>query len=907
MRPHGESILEIVLSVPGLPKMFMTHGVVCINGEVIPRDMWAHVRPKSTSEYVPINVTLHFPLQGPGRGGSGKSVIALVAAIALLVVTAFIAGPAGLATVAGFEGLAAPVALGITGAQILAGAVGIAGALAISALTAPPTVADNTLSGAENADNKEAAGASANVIDPGGAIPRVLGTRKIYPPLVAEPIVQMIGNDEFVEAVYALNGPHAVSDIRIDGASIDSVDDVEFETREGWDTDTSLSLVTRVGRTAAPNVQLTQHQLATNGLNLSDQGTPANSLPIFHRIVSHRAPDEMWLQFILPGGIVDANALSSARAIPIRIRIRQALGPGAWINLPEFHLTSLESKQLRKTIYFNWGAQGAIPTPPAPATSYGWTVAYLYVPAQTATPTDAGDQWDADGYFDNGGGGAVYLSSATAGASRVINVDMYENDIDIWLDSSIFPRDVVYEIEVMRGYTYTYASITLSTYKIASVVYNFFKYITAGGINKTGVNQQAVQATLALARFVSVYNVLPVQQTGFALIAMRARNRNLTRVSCQASGYVRDWGGAAWDTWTTTSIAAPHYHDILAGDQNLDPLDATLIDNTGLVAWRTLSIANNWFCDLIVDDMRTQDVLSTVASTSYARPYQSDYYGVTVDNNRSNDSPIQLFSRINSRGLHWDRAFARIPVGFIVTYRDEDADNDRAQTIVDQSDPSLSTTGLYESISYDGIINVDKVRTRARFDLDQANMRSTFYYLETDLESLVCRRGSLVGLQHDIITSFSGAAHILRKNRSGPNVVSITLDEKATVPSSAPNAIAGISTSSISEVGVSDFRSVTQVPMGIAIRRNDDSVTVHRITNGPGETDTLTFETPILDDASITPFEESNHNFGNEITWGPIGVEYRRMLVQAINPGKDLTAQLTLVDEAPSLNRNTPP
>src|SRR6185437_6626520 len=66
-RPAGETILAMVLSVPDLPREFMKRGVVCINGEPVPRHLWDFARPKPNTPKNPIGVTMHLPL---GKGGS---------------------------------------------------------------------------------------------------------------------------------------------------------------------------------------------------------------------------------------------------------------------------------------------------------------------------------------------------------------------------------------------------------------------------------------------------------------------------------------------------------------------------------------------------------------------------------------------------------------------------------------------------------------------------------------------------------------------------------------------------------------------------------------------------------------------------------------------------------------------
>src|SRR5262252_7016906 len=73
----GPTLLEMVRSVPNLPRDFMRNGYVCINGEVIPREMWAYVRPKPTRREVYVSVTLHQTLHSGGSGGGRKSVIGI--------------------------------------------------------------------------------------------------------------------------------------------------------------------------------------------------------------------------------------------------------------------------------------------------------------------------------------------------------------------------------------------------------------------------------------------------------------------------------------------------------------------------------------------------------------------------------------------------------------------------------------------------------------------------------------------------------------------------------------------------------------------------------------------------------------------------------------------------------------
>lgn len=892
-RQHGETILEIVRSVPDLPLMFAERGVVCINGEVVPRALWAYVRPKPCVGDLPVTVTLHLPLAGGGGGGGAKTIVSLVAALALVVLTAGIG-----------SGFAVPLlgsafGAGTFGASALAAAVGIAGALAISALSAPPTLSNSgggALGNDTNTDQKEAAGASDNILDPGGAIPRVLGSRKVFPPYCTFPVVGLVDDDEFVEVVFALNGPHEISDIRIDGVPIAEADDVEFETREGWFDDEPLTLVARQGRMIFPQITLSVHKVNPDSqTNLADPSEPADDLPVWHGVSTRSNPDEVALHFLLPNGISINGSPSTNIAIPLRLRIRKR-GDLSWINLPEVHVADSTLSQIRRAIVLKFTTPpdyGSIIPPPS--TARGFYYANINVPGQVVDPATTG--WDADNYFV-GTGGTDYLTSASVGGSNVKNTGLYDNRAEFYLDPANFDPGI-YEIEIIRGSAYQVTSFTPTSYQYSGSVKDFFTYsgTTTPVIPMTRANLADV---MSLVRVVSIWNEYPILKPGFALIAVKARNRSVQKVSALASGFVRDWDGSDWTDWTTTSNPAPHYRDILSGDLNLRPLPDDLRGDDDLVAWRTLCTDNDWTIDAIISDMRTQDALDLCASCGYGKTYQSDTYAVMVDSDRSLDAPVQVFSRLNAANVRYERAFAQVPDGFVVTYRDEATDDDQAQTIVYQRDRSLATTGLLESITYEGIIEVPKVEARALFDLDQANSRATFYYLDTDVECLMCRRGDLIGLQHDVLSVQAGDARVLTKTILAGNITGLVLNSDIPIKNEPDmHAVTDMH-------AVDDMHDVGWVT-GIALRRNDGTISTHALSNTTGETDTITFATPIADTAAIEGFEDSDGQYGCLLVSGKLNYEYLRLLVASMSaPDKNFKTTLTLVDEAPDLVRYSP-
>lgn len=897
-RPVGETVLEMVKSVPDLPQEFMARGVVCINGEAVPRELWDVIRPKADRPECPIAVTLHLPAgkggSSSGGGGGAKSIISLVAAFALVVVTGGIA--------AGFLApvLGAAFAAGGIGAIALSAAVGIGGALALSALSPPPSLANiGVANGAaptdsSNTDQKQPASASGNTLTPGGSIPRVVGTRLIFPPLIGEPIVELVGDDEFVEAGFVLNGPHELDNVLINGVAVDGAEDILSETRQGLEGDAPLTLTVRQGRTVTPQVTLSTHIVNSNAQNqLAHPAAPDGDTPVWHGVASpaRKTQDEIWIHFLLPSGLSVNGSTSTDIGIPLRIRMRQR-GTTNWTQFPEIHLSDSTLQERRRAILLQWRSRPGV-IEPVPTKS-----AFIYanknVPGQTALP--ATNPWVADSYF-NSGSGLDYLNSGTESTTGIQHINLFDNRVEVYLDEAIFPKGV-YEIEVKRGAAYQVSSFTPSTYAYSGSVQDFFEYIgtITSGVQTIPMARSNLADTMAMVRVASIKNDYPVKKPGHALIALKARNRDISQVSVLASGLVRDWDGSGWNTWTTTSIPTAHYADILSGALNNRPLPLELRDDTGLVSWRTKNIANGWNCDAIVDDFRIQDALTLLASCGYARPYQSEIYGVIVDDDTSGQTPGQIFSRRNAANVRFEKAFADAPEGFIVNFTDAASNYQPGQVVVTQRDPSIATTGLFETVTYDGLVDEDAVTARAQFDLDQANVRSTFYYLDADVEAIVSRKGDLVGVQHDILDGRSGDGLLKSKTVVSGNITTLTLDSTIQIANE-------LNMHAVADMHVAADMHNVGVQTGVAIRRQDGTISTHQLSNSTGETAALTLSVPIADTSTIVGFADTNGKYGNMVVAGKLGTVYRRLKVSAIAPTKDLQASLTFVDEAPSLVR----
>ena len=833
---HHAGTLAQMVERMHLPEDFGERGVVCVNGHPVPRGVWPMVRPKADVT----EVTFHLPPAG-GGGGGGKQVLAMVAAIALTAGTAAIAG-GSLATAGGW------FAKGSISALALASGTAAVGSLLLGALTAPPTFGS-----ADVRDTPESS-AEGNVLAANGPIPRVVGDRKVFPPFAVEPFLYFEGQDEVVEAVYCLAGPHRLRDVRIGTAPIHEMQSVQYQTREGWANDADQTLVTRQTKTEQLQAELkgyTTQEDNQSALDITDG--IASALPVAQVVASRIAPNEHWLQLVFPAGLSqggDTHGDQHVR-VPIRIRMRRE-GTTEWMNLPELHYEGASLQSLRATIKIVWT------TGPKPATAdlegwLGWTEGRIANPAQTIAP--GFPAWQAHPWFV-GGGTADFVNPANGSSTRVRNLRLTRYDATVYLSAPDFPRGR-YEIEVTRGAGFKRSEYNPITYayqgEAGNGVYDLFKYAISGTVPVAPHGLNGMSDRVMLMRSVSVWNEKPIPSgSELAILAVRARNRQLGQLSVVAGGYVRDWDGGAWGPYTITSNPAPHLRDIYVGSLNAAAVPVAVIDNGMMVGFRQHCIDHGYAVNALIEGRSMIEAARVVAACGYGQPYASEVWGVIWDRDRSEEAPIQIFTPRNTANFSWEKASPPLPDGFLVTYADRTLGYEDRQITVLRDGVTVASR-LLEQVTYDGIDTEAAARKRALFDLRQLEQRAVYYKFDAPAESIVCRRGSLIGMQHHSFDVATAAGRVVA-------VDGLMLHLDNVVPGGTGRSIA------IRQGGIA-FAGLVDGP-------DSDTVTLtHAIPAGPGA------------------------------LWsaGPGDAGVKRMIVFAVEPHADLTATLTCLDEAPGL------
>jgi hypothetical protein len=247
---------------------------------------------------------------------------------------------------------------------------------------------------------------------------------------------------------------------------------------------------------------------------------------------------------------------------------------------------------------------------------------------------------------------------------------------------------------------------------------------------------------------------------------------------------------------------------------------------------------------------------------------------VIYEYDRSAETPVQTFTPLNTRGLTVTKSFPRLPHVLRPIFQDEDDDfNLNEASLVYMDNYSASNATRIEEMNYPGFTNATKVAARALFDLRQMYLRPTRYSFEIGLEGLVCRRGDLVVLIHDVISRYHGFSRIVSIERSGGNITGLTLEAKVNL---------AIAAGEVDEA------------MGAVIQFSDRTTGTHQV-NETSLTDTVTFTTPFADPGDS--LEE-----GMVVGFGVLGSEAKRMLVLWYEYVDELTRRITLIDEAQGLH-----
>lgn len=350
----------------------------------------------------------------------------------------------------------------------------------------------------------------------------------------------------------------------------------------------------------------------------------------------------------------------------------------------------------------------------------------------------------------------------------------------------------------------------------------------------------------------------PLAMTVLRIKASDQLNGVVDTFSGICTSILPDWTGSTWTERATQNPAAI-FRSILQGPANARPLSDDRIDLASLQAWSEQCVTEGWkFNQVRANNTSVYDALTDVATAGRAAvSVINGKWGVITDDP---DAPIvQHFTPRNSWGFQSERSYADLPQGLRIKFTNERLgyQQDERHVYIDGYDSTNATK--FEGVEFAGVTDPDLVWRHGRFHLAQALLRPEKYSLQVDFENLVCTRGDLVRVTHDVPKWGLGFGRV--KSISGSTV---TLDDFVTMDAD------------------SDYC--------IRFRAADGTSILRDVVNSPGDHFTIT-----LSGSDALPAA------GDLFQFGTVGSESVELIVFGIAPGDGLTATLTLVDAAPAI------
>jgi len=236
----------------------------------------------------------------------------------------------------------------------------------------------------------------------------------------------------------------------------------------------------------------------------------------------------------------------------------------------------------------------------------------------------------------------------------------------------------------------------------------------------------------------------------------------------------------------------------------------------------------------------------------------------TVIIDRPRSEYAQAFTPHNSWGFEGTKALPVIPDAFRVTFANAAAGDQPDERIVYNDGFSAANANLYEALHLPGVTSASAVYQHARFHFAQLKLRPETYTLYADWEHLVCTRGDLVAVAHDVPMWGGGDGRI--KNRITSTILEIdedfAMDAGVQYTLRIRLADGTFITRTVAAVSVDGYYSQLTLTAGVDVNQGEP---------------------------------------GNMVMFGSLNAESVDCIVLGIEPAEHQSARLTLVDYSPAV------
>lgn len=357
--------------------------------------------------------------------------------------------------------------------------------------------------------------------------------------------------------------------------------------------------------------------------------------------------------------------------------------------------------------------------------------------------------------------------------------------------------------------------------------------------------------------------------SAFYIKATDQLNGTITDLTGVVTSILPDWDKEKQE-WIdrATNNPASIFKAVLQENMISKPLKDSQVDLKQLQHWHEYCEQNGFECNLVIEKaLPLNDLLGKIASTGRATPAWLDgKRTVIIDEPKT---PKQVVTPRNSWGFSATKEFIDIPHAWRIPFANENKNYLTDEYIVYADGYNADNATVYETLSFEGVTNPDQIYKMGKYYHNVAKLRPETYNFSMDIENLVCNRGDVMIINHDVpaygIKSARIKQVILNDN---DECTAVILDDFV-----------------IFEEGRSYY---------LRNRYKDGTLGVFNITNQftvddvNGEKYTMYFENPLVD--LDIPSE------GDLCMVGVNEIETAKVLIKSVTPQNDFSASIEAVN-----------
>jgi len=827
--PVGLTLEEIIargLDRMNVPASLRGHGHAYVGDRYVPREEWGQVIP-GHGEIVAYRIVP----QGGGGGDKGAlRIILTIAVIAAAVLTQqyylanFATYTATGALTTGSSLMSAGIAAGIS-------AVGM---LAINALVPVKQPSLPSTTSEKDSATYSISGAR-NTLNPFGTVPILLGRHRIVPPQGGRPYTELSKNDQYVRQIFVLgySGMEMLSEFRIGETEVRLYEEMQV----GYIANTTAATKPKYYSNDVSEQQLSIELKHSEGWQVR---------------ATEDACDEFSFDIAFPQGLVEYSDSGSKlrRTVELNAQYRK-LGDSAWTDitgtqsvmsniwgLPKSGNYTIRMVKSTGEFEFVSGNSNYTSAHIGIATFY-WNGSSSFSNLVSLLPSGAtGLDVSYRNYAGDGSGGTIsgdfaHMASGTLPFGNYSIEGKQTNAIHRSF-KVIPPERAIYEVRLYR--------------------------VTADSTTDKIFDASWWTTLRAIRYSTPVRTKSPVSTVSVRARATGQLNGAIDEFNVDAISICLDWDTetSSWVRRQTNNPASIFRH-VLQHPANARAVPDSQLDLDKLAYWHDFCRVNgfsyNRYHDFTASVFETLRDISSAGRASVARP--DGKWSVVVDEPRT--TIVQHFSPRNSWGFRFSKRLPRLPHAWRVRFINEEQGYQSDERIVYADGYDESTATDFEALELPGVTNQAQVWRLARYHYACAKLRPEEYEFYADMEHIVCTRGDLIRVTHDV--PLWGGASGRVKAVDGQTV---TVDEPCQMVDGKDYVVR--------------FRTQTGATILRGVEFAEGYQTVLTLT-GTGSVPTK----------------------GDLFLFGELGQESTELIVKGIEPGDNLTARIVAVDYAPAI------